>query len=128
MAASDDDAPGPVVLGEMQKDVAAWADRRWPDRTRHFNRAHPFYRILECMGTVAGALFDSEMDREIDSQLVDGELLKAALGEMVVHQMDLASRYGWSLDELVGLAWREMSGPNFTRWVGVGRPRKEESE
>lgn len=110
-----------LTLRTLQQEVALWAQRSWPDRTDPANRHVPLYRIIGALGDLTKAMYDAEADLELGPD-ARAELVREALGVVVVMCAEFASRHGWDLDEVVGFAWAQMRGP-WTRDRG-GRPKQ----
>lgn len=129
MAAADDG----MTLAHLQRQVALWAQQNWEDRTDYENRDLPFYRLVVVTGRMSsavaamadGVIFDPEEDARVDPD-VCREDLQRQLGELIVLAAELAARNGWSLDEIVRRAWKEVRGADWRPYPNVGRPPKED--
>ena len=123
--------PG-IDLKELQMQVSAWAEERWPDRSNYKKSLDlPFYRLVASAGGLSaivsalaeGVLFDPDQDERIDPDICRDEF-RRLLGELVVYATEAAGRNGWNISNIVDETWREMRGEDWIRFPRPGRPKE----
>lgn len=92
-------------MDDMQYRLSAWASDTFGDNTEN----PPMYCVLgmiEELGELSHSLLKSKQG--IRSNEDHEELMKDAVGDIVMFMMDFCSRMGWSLSEIIEEVFEEV--------------------
>jgi len=88
-------------LNLLQRQVAAWSERNFPDQPAE----NPLLGVGEEYGELTHAVLKDKQGIRLDESDVSTEAEMDAVGDMVIFLADFCSRRGYNIGDCVEMAW-----------------------